>query len=188
MTTDRFPAALRQTLKHEGVYSDDKMDPGGKTYLGISRVYWPDWEGWLLVDEGIAVGGHWNPELSDMVSRFYRTNFWNRIMGDELALASVAVANEVFDTAVNLGVQDAARILQTALNMQREAMTAHEALVIDGKIGPKTLGFLRLYLSMQPGSRVRNEEILLNCLNGEQYIVYKANPRHTYFRGWFLRV
>ena len=47
----------------------------------------------------------------------------------------------------------------------------------------KTLTALSLYLDIQPGDPIQNEKILLNCLNGEQYIAYKANPQHTYFSG-----
>lgn len=193
MTEDRFPAALRKTLEHEGVYGNDRKDPGGQTFRGISRVYWSDWDGWPLVDDWLAnqtQGRATEPPttLQEKVEEFYRRFFWNRIAGDELAVISQDIASEVFDTAVNLGVHDSVRILQIALNMQQQAMPTHPPLVVDGRMGPKTLGFLRLYLSMQPGIRWKNEQILLNCLNGEQYLIYKANPRHTYFRGWFLRV
>jgi len=90
--------------------------------------------------------------------------------------------------AVNLDVPDAVKFLQTALNMQRIFTRAFSELAIDCRLGPKTLRALSLYLDIQPGDPESNEHILLNCMNGEQYIAYKSNPQHTYFRGWFLRV
>jgi len=61
-------------------------------------------------------------------------------------------------------------------------------LEVDGLLGPKTIETIRNYLARQPGSRKNNEEILLNCMNGEQYLWYKKNPRRKHFRGWFRRV
>ena len=34
----------QKEMKWKG-YSFDRMDPGGETYMGISRVYWPGWKG-----------------------------------------------------------------------------------------------------------------------------------------------
>jgi lysozyme family protein len=168
-------------MKHEGagILSDNKIDPGGKTYSGISRVYWPDWEGWAYVDE------FKNPPF-EMVEKFYRVNFWNRIQGDTLAEISLEVACEVFDTAVNCGVTAAVRFLQIAYNTSRGGYG--EDLLVDGKLGPKTIIAIGRYMSSRPGGRELNEEIMLNCLNGEQYIFYKGNPKHKVFRGWFTRV
>jgi len=179
-----FEEALLRTLEHEGEgqRSNRANDPGGDTYSGISRVYWPDWSGWEYIDQDDYV------TADNMVPGFYEVNFWNRIQGDKLASISPEVANEVFDTAVNLGVTDAVRFLQTALNMQRMATRAFSELMVDGRLGPKTLKALSLYLATQPGDPGSNEKILLNCMNGEQYIAYKSNPQHAYFRGWFLRV
>ena len=78
--------------------------------------------------------------------------------------------------------------MQIALNMQNQFGNIYAELLTDGLLGPKTLGVLDRYLATQPGDPERIEKILLNCMNGEQYISYKGNPRHPYFRGWFLRV
>src|SRR2546426_796362 len=45
-----FDYALTQLLKVEGGYANDPRDPGGETYKGISRVFWPNWSGWPLID------------------------------------------------------------------------------------------------------------------------------------------
>ncbi len=188
---DHFREALSRTLQHEGEYSDDRNDIGGETFRGISRTYWPDWPGWHLVDmflvnpdqEGFKKSG-----IVELVESFYRSNFWNRIQGDKLSMFRPEVAYEVFDTAVNLDIPDAVRFLQTSLNMQREVTRAFSELMVDGKLGPRTITALKLYLDTEPGDPESNEKILLNCMNGEQYIHYKNNPQHVYFRGWFLRV
>jgi len=188
---DHFEEAFSRTMSEEGGYCFDRMDPGGETYMGVSRVYWPGWEGWGIVDKlrekgtvpEFAISG-----LAPLVLDFYRNNFWNRMQGDKVARISPEVAYELFDTSVNLDVPDAVKFLQVALNMQRMVTRSFPKLVVDGLLGPNTLTALERCLETQPGDKEQNEKILLNCMNGEQYICYKKNPKHTYFRGWFLRV
>jgi lysozyme family protein len=182
-----FLAALAATLQHEGGYSADALDPGGQTFHGISRVYWPTWPGWIKIDNWLLAG---RPEmdLTNDVEDFYYINFWCRFQGDQIAAISPAVACELFDTAVNLGLSDAVRFFQTALNMQNPGQKLYPDLQTDGKLGPKTITTLQRYISQLSGNRAINETILLNCMNGEQYICYKNNPQHEYFRGWFGRV
>lgn len=181
-----FDTAFEKTMGNEGLglLSDDKQDRGGQTYSGISRVYWPSWEGWPLVDEWIRTGEN-NPLLPDMVRNFYRVNFWDRIQGDKLSEISPAIAVEMFDSAVNMDVAQAVRFLQEGYNVGGGGAME---LVVDGKLGPVTLTTIKVYLSSMPGSRSTNEEILLNCMNGEQYIFYKNNPQHKRYRGWFRRL
>lgn len=182
-----FEIAFKKTMGHEGgigSFSNDKHDKGGQTYSGISRFYWPEWPGWKLVDEWVKTGEEF-PVLADMVKDFYRTNFWQRIQGDRLAEIAPAVAYEVFDSAVNMGVTQAVMFLQEGHNV---ANAGAYALVIDGKIGPVTLSTLKVYLQTQPGSFDINLQILLACMNGEQYLFYKHNQQHSRYRGWFRRL
>lgn len=186
-----FDAAFAATMKNEGGYANVQGDKGGETYMGISRVFWPTWAGWVIVDDWRA--GRINAlaaeaTLAGHVSFFYRVQFWDRFIGDSVAEVSEAVAMELFDTSVNMGVHKAVCFLQTALNMQNRFAATYPDLPVDGKMGKATLNTLRRYLSSQPGTREGNEMILLNCMNGEQYIAYKQNAQHERFRGWFRRV
>ena len=126
--------------------------------------------------------------MTDQVEDFYFINFWCRFQGDAVAIASPAAAMELFDTAVNLDVPDAVRFFQTALNMQNQGVKLYPDLQVDGLMGQKSINCLSRYLASQPSKWELNETILLNCMNGEQYMAYKANPQHEYFRGWFCRV
>jgi len=181
---DHFSVAFELTMELEGKLSNDRQDKGGQTYCGISRVYWPDWQGWIFVDEWIDCGDM-SELLPGLVRQFYRVNFWNRMQGDKLAAISPKLAYEVFDSAVNMDVSSAIRFLQTGYNV---GSGDSEELIVDGKLGPKTIETLKRYFSSQPGSREINQEILLNCMNGEQYIHYKNNPQHKRYRGWFRRL
>ncbi len=185
--TDYFNTAFNKTMKIEGEreLSNDSLDPGGQTFSGISRVYWPGWKGWSLIDNWLA-GEEINWSIIDTLTRsFYQENFWYRIQGNKLADISVALACEVFDTSVNTGVHKAVKMMQEGYNSSNGY---DKDLTVDGELGPKTLEALSTYFSSMPGSKELNEEILLNCINGEQYIFYKSNPKNKRFRGWFARL
>jgi len=108
-----FDRALQYVLRWEGVYSLDPDDPGGETYCGISRKNWPDWIGWDKIDalkaKGILSTKIPLPELAESVWDFYHTQFWACIDGDHIE--DQEVAEYVFDTAVNLGVVKALKML-----------------------------------------------------------------------------
>lgn len=190
-TNDAFDLAFSITMRNEGAYSNITGDAGGETYMGISRVFNPSWSGWFLIDDwkaGVITTEARDASLEDKVKDFYRVQFWDRVRGDAVAQVSALVALELFDTAVNLGVHRAVEFLQTALNMQNQFGKTYPDIAVDGKLGQQTLNTLRRYLATEPGSRKDNELILLNCMNGEQYIYYKKNSQHERFRGWFKRV
>lgn len=123
-----FELALKNTLMWEGGFVDDPKDPGGMTYKGISRRYHPNWEGWKYVDRREF------QEADRCVENFYRLNFWLPLRLDEVP---ERVAPLIFDTAVNIGTNSAARLVQKALNV------CGMDLEVDGIIGQKTLRALK---------------------------------------------
>lgn len=183
---NHFDIAFNRTMKIEGdgVLSNNALDYGGETYSGISRVYWPNWKGWTLIDQHKAGNDIDWPLVDRFTREFYRANFWNRIQGNRLSEISPEIAYELFDTAVNVGVTRAVEFLQEAHNV---AGKSRYELVVDGIVGPVTIDTIAKYIKTKPGSPELNTEILLNCMNGEQYIFYKLkdDPHH---RGWFRRV
>ena len=189
MTNSHFETAFDLTMDEEGLgkLSNDPNDPGEMTYSGISRRWWPKLRMWDIIDICLAEDRKIPLlELLPEIKTVYRSGFWDKICGDRLAAMSPALAYEVFDTAVNLDPADATRLLQQAFNVARG--NYQKDLLVDGRLGGETLGALDIYFRSMPGSRARNEKILLNCCNGEQYEFYKHNPRRKYFRGWFGRV
>lgn len=123
--TPAFLAALQRTLAWEGGYSNDPHDPGGETYCGISRHFWPEWPGWALVNEQPrnAVA------LEPLVQRFYWRNIWTPLQLD--AWRNAPLQEDVFDAAVNMGNTTAIKCLQKALGFDISAQ--------DGVVGPQTL-------------------------------------------------
>src|SRR5580692_10490694 len=106
--SSNFAFAITKVLANEGAYSNNPSDPGGETYCGISRVSFPNWAGWVIIDTYkhessfpknlVTVSG-----LSDLVKSFYFTNFWHFD-----GIVDPNVAEKTLDLWVNLGRDRAA--------------------------------------------------------------------------------
>lgn len=185
-----FERALQRTLAHEGGYVKDAHDPGGETYRGIARRFYPRWPGWARIDRakrarGFPASLERDATLQAQVAAFYREHFWDRFQGD--AIPEQAVAEEVFDTAVNLGVERAVEFLQRGLNLLNRRGRLYPDLAVDGAFGPKTLAALRAYLKKDDPEPLLT---ILNVLQGMHYIArIEQSPRlEKYARGWLKRV
>jgi lysozyme family protein len=185
-----FVRAYKITMGHEGGYSSDPDDAGGETYKGISRRFNPQWEGWKVVDDMKSHADFPNilnqlPQLQDSVYDFYKKDYWDSNRLDDVA--SQAIAEEMFDTAVNMGRVRAAKFLQESLNYLNRNERVFPDLEVDSHIGPATLRALDYILDHG------EEELLLKILNvlqGSFYLDYmKRKPsQEKYMRGWFNRV
>jgi len=118
-----FNPAFQKVLHDEGGFklTDIPGDRGGMTYAGIARNANPDWPGWNLVDHK-----EFGEVLTDMVRKFYKSGYWDRIRGDDIANQSVA--ENIFNFGVNTGVGVAAKLAQLIVGAAP-----------DGTIGPATV-------------------------------------------------
>lgn len=180
-----FNKAIKKVLASEGGYSNDPDDIGRETYCGISRRFWPKWEGWKLIDawkknKPIKMNTKFkNYHLNDLVEAFYWDHFWRHLKCEQIQNQSVA--ETLFDHAVNCGKRPAVRLLQSRINLY---YTAPNQLFIDGLIGPKTLGSLRTVLGIEknfPNELIRDrvKDYFSKC---EQ----KKN-KYKWLKGWINR-
>lgn len=95
-----FDTAFDRLIGHEGGYVNDPKDPGGETNWGISKRSYPKLNIKKLTREGAR--------------EIYRRDFWQRIRADALP---DGVAYQLFDFAVNSGIETAVRYLQRALGV-----------------------------------------------------------------------
>jgi lysozyme family protein len=182
-----FKKAYEKTMGHEGGYTDDPNDAGGETYKGISRVYNPSWSGWEIIDQckqeqNFPKNLDQLQDLQESGEKFYKQRYWDVNRLDEFPQT---IAEEMFDTGVNMGIGRAARFLQKALNYMNRNGKLFDELIIDGKIGPASLNAL--------SKCVKDEDVLLSMLNtlqGQHYFSYmdKHPSQKKYARGWFRRV
>ena len=116
---------------------------------------------------------------------FYEANFWDRLRLDDFE--DQDVANEMFDTAVNMGVGRAGKFLQECLNYLNRNGSLFDDLVEDGKIGPASLAALNEIESNGDAGILLT---MLNVCQGRHYMEYmrKSPTQEKYARGWFKRV
>jgi len=95
-----FDVACDRLLGHEGGYVNDPNDPGGETNWGISKRSYPDVDIKALTRAG--------------AKDIYRRDFWDRLKADTL---HDGVAFQLFDFAVNSGIETAVRYLQRAVGV-----------------------------------------------------------------------
>ena len=93
-----FDTAFDRLMGNEGGYSNNPADPGGETNWGIAKRSYPDVDIAKLTKEGAKA--------------IYLRDFWQPL-GD----APAAVKFQVFDFAVNSGIQTAIRKLQAAIGV-----------------------------------------------------------------------
>jgi len=182
---------LNATLRIEGVYSNDRDDPGGETYCAVARKRHPTWSGWVIIDrhkeerdgfefiEALAL----DPDLRWEVEEFYRREFWNKIAGDRVAAISPLVAEELFDTAVNVHPTRAVKFLQRALSLLNKEEKLYSDLIVDGVVGPMTLLALWTFKNKYGCEDLL---VLMNILQGMRYVTLaERNPKlEKYMRGW----
>ena len=160
-----FEKGLKKLLEHEGYYSNVESDHGGETYAGISRHFFPKWEGWRLLDSE----NYQNAELSEAVANFYRVYFWYPLKCDLIDNDFIAIV--VFNFGVNFGKRQAAKKVQRILGVKQ-----------DGLIGTKTL-----YALNETNAEMFIYHFLLEAVEFYSHLAKDFSQRQ-FFRGWIGRV
>ncbi len=119
--------------------------------------------GWKDIDAGRT------PDTS-LVRDFYKTEFWNRIRGDELV--SNPIAYLLFDFAVNASYSVSIKLAQIILELQA-----------DGVIGPKTVQALN-----STDTEVFVLKFTIAKIARYRDIVTKNPSKKVFLLGWINRV
>jgi lysozyme family protein len=186
-----FDIAFARTMGIEGSYDNNPDDKGGETCWGIARNYHKKWQGWGRVDalkrtcmnddgtvdeEALSKLLANDPLILKAAKEFYKKDFWDKVKGD--SVEHQFVANELFDTAVNMSPKWAIKFLQKSLNKLNRDEDYYPDMVVDGMIGPTTLGALKVFLARD------SVGYLLKSQNGFQFEYYAAKSSEDFFRGY----
>ncbi len=175
----KFEIAHKLTQNFEGGFANNPNDSGGMTWRGIARNYNPKWKGWIIVDSILST----KPKdinsalygcklINDLVDEFYEVNYWDSINLD--LISSQEVANLLFDSSVNMGVGRAVKFLQQSL---------YPAIVIDGKIGPKTIAAANAIDSK------KLYDLILKLRKAKYDEIIAKNPSQIEFKkSWYSRL
>lgn len=128
-----FDVALRRTLRHEGLWSDDPADPGGATMYGISlrfaRAVDPVEFDFDVDDDGDIDRDDIRSLSPEVVTFAYKKLWWDRYRYSDFVLP---VSAKLFDMAVNMGAVQAHKLAQ------RAARACGTPLIEDGVLGPRS--------------------------------------------------
>lgn len=164
-------------IKVEGGYSDNPDDRGGKTMYGITEA--------VARDHGYTGPMHELPR--SVAYRIYEQTYYRGPRFHLIHNLSRAIAEEVTDTGVNMGVRVAATFLQRALNVCNRQEKDYPDLLVDGAIGPITVDALRSFLAVRGKEGEVVMLTILNSLQGARYVeLCEAREKNeTFVYGWF---
>ena len=118
-----FTKAIEVIILNEGGYVNNPDDKGGETYMGISRNAHPKSKIWQYVDKITAkykttktINKYLkqNNELTKLVKDIYKKDYWNPFNLDKEE--SQRLATQIFDNAVNMGVNKTKQLLERVKN------------------------------------------------------------------------
>lgn len=173
MTRKTIEQMIADLIKVEGGYSDHPADKGGPTMYGVTQA----------VARANGYTGLMREMPMSVATSIYRKKYFTAPGFESVYLLSPLIAEEMFDTGVNMGVTIPGPWLQRLLNVFNDAKTD---LAVDGAIGPATITALRLFLNKRGSD---GETVMvrgLNCLQGTRYVELAENreQNRAFIYGW----
>lgn len=169
---------IDELIGREGRYSNNPADAGGETMWGIT----------IAVARKYGYAGPMCFLPREKAIEIYRQRYFVEPGFDQVYALSQSVAEELFDTGVNMGTSVPGPWLQRLLNVLNQEGKTYQDIAVDGKIGPATIKALRAYLNARGTA---GEKVLLrglNCLQGARYLEITENRQanESFFYGWLL--
>lgn len=174
---DNIDRLVTEVIEREGGYADHPADKGGPTRWGVTQAV-------ARASDGYA--GDMRVYPRERAAALYRRLYWSVPGFDLVAQRAPAIAAELFDTGINMGVAVAGGFLQRALNALNREARDYPDLTPDGRIGPATLTALDAYLRVRGKA---GEAVLLKAmeaLQGERYVsLAERRPgNEAFLYGW----
>lgn len=152
-----FEVAIPVIMSEEGGYSHNPADPGGETKYGISHRSYPN----------VDIATLTLQQAEDII----KANYWRF---DDIN--DQAIATKLLDMSVNLGLSEAVRLLQMALN----DLGSH--LAVDGVFG------LNSYSTCNGSDPVAVHRELQTHQQSYYVTLVAQNPTlFTFLHGWLKR-
>ena len=177
---NKIQSMIDHLIGVEGRYAFNVNDTGGETMWGVTA----------RVARANGYTGAMISMTKETAAEIYMREYFIAPGLDKVFLISPSIAEELFDTGVNLGVGVASKFLQRCLNVLNKSHGAalYPELVPDGGLGDKSISALINFLR----SRGSQGEVvllrMLNALQGNRYIEITENrvQNEEFIYGWFL--
>lgn len=173
---DVFDRLIEGVLGREGGYVNHPDDRGGETIWGIT----------VAVARRFGYAGPMRSMTRGAAIEIYRKQYWTSPGYDLIAKISEPVAEELFDTGINMGPAVASSMLQRSLNALNRQGKDYPDIKVGGAAGPASRRSLESYLRIRGSEGVSVLLKALNCLQGERYIdlAEKRQANETFVYGW----
>jgi len=174
-----FENAFKKTVGVEGGYSNNPNDTGGETMWGVTKR--------------VALANGYYGEMKDMpisvAEGIYKSQYWDINKLDSINAISESIAEEMFDTGVNMGVAVAGKFLQRALNVLNREGKDFKDIAVDGVVGPVTVACLKEFIDFRKDNGIKVIMALLNAQQGVRYIelAEKREANEEFEFGWVLQ-
>lgn len=168
---------IQKIMGVEGGYVNDPRDSGGATRYGIT--------------EAVARKHGYLGEMKDLpyekAFEIYEKDYWIPLRLFDIEPYSEAIAYELMDTAINMGVQRAGEFLQRSLNVLNNQGQFWADIKVDGWIGENTLKAFRGLRNKRGVDGFNVLLKMLNALQGEFYIslAERRVKDEAFIYGWF---
>lgn len=163
-----FEKCMEFIFEEEGGFVNHPEDAGGPTNMGITQGALAHHRRQPVTAEDVKALG--KAEASYIYHQFY----WNRVRGGELA---PEIALVMFNNAVLMGINTSVKLLQSTL-----VNDFGVNLVVDGKMGPKTI---------EAAQAVDSELLAIGVIRASQLnfaAICANNPSQIVFlTGWLNR-
>ena len=169
-----FTKAYEKVIINEGGYVNDPKDSGGETFKGVSRVFNPTWQGWQIIDKfktdklfpSIL---YRNLELEKLINMFYKFNYWDKCMLDNID--NQEIAESIFDFGVNAGVKVSSKLAQKICNVDSDGIIGIKSIDAINSVKPEYF---------MPYFKIGRIEHYLDCVKNNS-----NNQKFLY--GWIKR-
>jgi lysozyme family protein len=167
---------IDDTIGREGAYSNHPSDTGGPTRWGVTES--------VARRNGFA--GDMKLYPREMAVAVYLKRYWEEPKISTIGPINIAIAEELFDTGVNMGPAWACLFLQQALNALNMQGKLYADIKEDGDIGPATRAALTAFLKKRGAEGEEVMLMALNVLQGARYFaITGARPKNEdFFYGW----
>lgn len=178
--TSKVEQCINGVIEREGGYVNDPRDKGGETCWGVT----------LAVARANGYTGDMAKMPKSVAADIYRRQYWTAPAFDKVCEVNACIADELFDTGVNMGTSVAAKFFQRCLNVFNLScleQPKYPDVVVDGNIGPKTIAAFKSYMALRGEKGAETMLKALNCLQGARYIELAENrtANEAFVYGWF---
>lgn len=174
---DYIDDIINRTIGVEGGYVNDPKDPGGETIWGIT----------IATAKRNGYVGSMKTMTKAQAAAIYRSEYFVRPGYERVGQLSKAIAEELFDTGVNMGTGTASTFLQRSLRVLNREGVDYPDPGVDGALGNESIGALAAYLRIRGTDGELVLLTMLNALQGAKYIdlAEKKASNERFIFGWF---